>query len=33
MDELLADEGERQLFEIFASLRIGVLNQTAQLLS
>ena len=33
VDELLADEGERQLFEIFAPLRIGALNQTAKLLS
>jgi hypothetical protein len=29
----LADEGESQLLEIVASLRVGALNQTAKLLS
>jgi hypothetical protein len=31
VDKLLADQGERKLLEIFASLRVGALNQTAKL--
>ena len=33
VDELLSDEGKRQLFKIVALLRVGALNQTAKLLS
>jgi hypothetical protein len=33
VDKLLADEGECQLLEIVTLLRVGALDQTAELLS
>jgi hypothetical protein len=33
MDQLLADKGKRQLFEIFPPFGVGSLDETAELLS
>jgi hypothetical protein len=32
VDKLLANQSKRQLLEIFASLRVGALNEAAKLL-